>query len=385
MKKLPNLDALRFIAAFLVLIFHLDAGLAYNHYKEKTYSLFPFNFGALGVVLFFVLSGFLITWLLLQEKERNGTILVKRFYLKRVLRIWPLYYLIILLSFLFLNNWAFLKWEHIAPVGNVLISTPLFIFLLLVICPNVALMFTESIGYANPTWSIGVEEQFYLLWPHVMKTKKPLVFIIAILIFTLLARYGLFMYMSKLLTQTGILTIGSRIHTAFFYAERFFSFPYSFQIDAMAIGALGAMASVHCKQFMTFIFSKYFQLAFYAVFVLALYTMLDILPTVVFSIFFILLILNLALNKQSIIQIPGRRIAWLGQISYGIYLFHFITIMPSIKLVYYISGGVVNLLTEIIMCLVSLLLTVGMASVSYKYFESPFLKMKEQLNTENNK
>ena len=66
---LPNLNGLRFIAASIVVCYHFDEMLADNGYKKNNLHLFPFNFGAFAVVFFFVLSGFLITYLLLKEKE----------------------------------------------------------------------------------------------------------------------------------------------------------------------------------------------------------------------------------------------------------------------------------------------------------------------------
>lgn len=378
MKKLPNLNELRFIAASLVLIYHIDAGLVRNHYKNEYYSLFPFNFGSLGVVLFFVLSGFLITWLLLKEKETTG-ISVKRFYLKRMLRIWPLYYLIIIICFLFLNDLPFLKWNTIAPIQTIIIDKGLLVFLLIIICPNVALLFASSLGYANPTWSIGVEEQFYLIWPHIMKTRRPIIYIISIIIIMILLRNSLLIHTANWLVQAGWLTKSSIVYKAMFTLNRFFVFPFAFKIDAMAIGALGAMIAVYYKKVLQFIFSKTFQWIFYSLFAIAIFFMPNILPYQVFSIFFILLILNLALNEKSILAITNRRLDWLGQVSYGIYLFHSITIVPSVKLVLYLAGGKVNLFTEIIMCAVSLSITVGIAALSYKYFETPFLKMKERL------
>jgi peptidoglycan/LPS O-acetylase OafA/YrhL len=76
----PNLNGLRFFAAFSVMLYHFfGEGLINGHY---------------GVVLFFVLSGFLITYLLFEEKEKFGKIEIKKFYFRRILRIWPLYYLV---------------------------------------------------------------------------------------------------------------------------------------------------------------------------------------------------------------------------------------------------------------------------------------------------
>ena len=108
----PGLNGLRFFAAFSVVVTHIELvkhfkgyptlwvenasdELTLTHILQKII----FHAGGLGVYFFFVLSGFLITYLLLVEKAKTGTVAVKKFYWRRVLRIWPLYYLIVILGF----------------------------------------------------------------------------------------------------------------------------------------------------------------------------------------------------------------------------------------------------------------------------------------------
>ena len=100
----PNLNGLRFIAALMVIVHHIEQyksiyGLP-NNFSSTTIQIF----GELGVVLFFVLSGFLITYLLLEEESQTNTIAVRDFYVRRILRIWPLYFLIVILALLVLPN-----------------------------------------------------------------------------------------------------------------------------------------------------------------------------------------------------------------------------------------------------------------------------------------
>lgn len=99
----PNLDGLRFISFFVVFLYHCYMSF-FAYVKESSpgfYSTikFLFSHGNLGVNFFFVLSGFLITFLLIREKEIKGRIHVGNFYVRRILRIWPLYYMCILISF----------------------------------------------------------------------------------------------------------------------------------------------------------------------------------------------------------------------------------------------------------------------------------------------
>src|ERR1700744_123190 len=86
-----NLDGLRFIASFLVLVQHAYGfKKSYSDASPFVFSLFE-ETGRMGVNLFFVLSGFLISYLLLMERDASGTVSYRNFYLRRVLRIWPLY------------------------------------------------------------------------------------------------------------------------------------------------------------------------------------------------------------------------------------------------------------------------------------------------------
>ena len=106
----PNLNSIRFIAALLVIIHHIEQFKSvFNIYPNQMNNPVIGSFGPLGVRLFFVLSGFLITYLLFAEKEVSGTISITKFYIRRALRIWPLYYLIVLLAF-FIVPYFFRAW-----------------------------------------------------------------------------------------------------------------------------------------------------------------------------------------------------------------------------------------------------------------------------------
>ncbi len=157
----PNLNGLRFIAAFLVIIHHIEQfknilGLE-NNYDNP----FVLVVGKLGVILFFVLSGFLITYLLLVEEDITKTISIKNFYIRRVLRIWPLYYFLILLSFFVFPNIPFL---NVGPISLALYNNfSLKIILFILFLPNLALIGFSAVPFVSQSWSVGVEEQFYII------------------------------------------------------------------------------------------------------------------------------------------------------------------------------------------------------------------------------
>jgi peptidoglycan/LPS O-acetylase OafA/YrhL len=155
MKKIPQLDAVRGLAVLLVLLHNTD------RYPSLHLRLISDN-GWMGVDLFFVLSGFLITGILLDTKQSEGYF--RNFYARRCLRIWPLYYSLLLFMFVLVpllrpseghavfearsSPW----WAYPIFLQNFLIPIP-----------------TMATGALGVTWSLAVEEQFYLVWPLVVR------------------------------------------------------------------------------------------------------------------------------------------------------------------------------------------------------------------------
>lgn len=152
---LPELDVLRFFAFSAVFAFHASALLRVASPRLKNI----FNTGFFGVDLFFTLSAYLITQLLLRERIRNGTIDVKSFYVRRALRIWPLYFF-----FLFLAYLPSLR----SPFSRILkIDFLSYCFFV----GNFAEMFAADFNFTwwVHLWSVSVEEQFYLVWPWAVR------------------------------------------------------------------------------------------------------------------------------------------------------------------------------------------------------------------------
>ena len=159
-----NLDGLRFVCFFLVFIYHsfytqndyISDAFVYKFVKQ-----FLFANGNLGVNIFFVLSGFLITYLLIQEKKLRGQIDLKKFWFRRILRIWPLFYLCVFFGFvcfpLLKSSFGEAPAEP-ASLGYYLTFLNNFDFIKVI--PD-----ATSLGVL---WSVAVEEQFYLIWPLVL-------------------------------------------------------------------------------------------------------------------------------------------------------------------------------------------------------------------------
>jgi len=161
----PNLNGLRFIAAIMVFIHHMELLKSSFNLSNFWENKSIFILGKLGVVLFFVLSGFLITYLLLEEEQQTKKINIKNFFKRRILRIWPLYYLILILSFFILPNFQFFEFpgKPFSFSDFPLKALLLYLFML----PNMAAANLASIPFASQSWSIGTEEQFYIIWPFI--------------------------------------------------------------------------------------------------------------------------------------------------------------------------------------------------------------------------
>jgi peptidoglycan/LPS O-acetylase OafA/YrhL len=146
-KNMPELDSVRGIAVLLVVWAHTAVGGSLPHWFTPFLAHFS-SFGWLGVNLFFVLSGFLITGILLESKKQPDY--YRRFYYRRALRILPAYVLtVVLYSLSFERNLGFIA------------LSAFYLY-------NFATLFGVSGGY-TPLWSLAVEEQFYLLWPTVVR------------------------------------------------------------------------------------------------------------------------------------------------------------------------------------------------------------------------
>ena len=164
----PGLNALRFFSALAVIITHVE--LLKHKFKLPNYWHIEIieKLGVIGVSFFFVLSGFLITYLMLEEKENTSLFSVKNFYIRRVLRIWPLYFLILFIGFFILPNFTYL--EYFSDNFKLYFTENLICYLL--ILPNVSSSFFSIVPLIEQLLSIGIEEQFYLLWPLFFKFFK---------------------------------------------------------------------------------------------------------------------------------------------------------------------------------------------------------------------
>lgn len=358
----PNLNGVRFLAAFGVIVHHVE------QYKyvlgEPNFWHIPFfdQVGKICVVLFFVLSGFLITYLLLTERDRTGRIDVPAFYVRRALRIWPLYYLLAGLGlFVFPHLEVFYLPGFTEAVRDDFGKK---IVLLALILPNLV---TVPIPGIYQLWSIGVEEQFYLIWPLLMKyLRHPLVACLTVIGGYFSVKFGLLPLLGEAMHHSQSFQMISQIW-------------HKFSIDCMAIGGIAAWLLYRGDEtFRRIVFSPLTQVVVYVTtgLLVGFGVVLPYVNFEVYGVLFAVLLVNLAANPKSLLNLENPVFHYLGKISYGLYMYHLVAIALAHFVARRLAPG-----SDLLLHGLSLALTVGLAAVSYEFFESRFIRLKLHFTT----
>jgi peptidoglycan/LPS O-acetylase OafA/YrhL len=352
---LDGLNGIRAIAAIAVVISHVTQHLA-------NFNLDPYIFGKMpdgsprglllaggGVSMFFSLSGFLITYLLLLEKAERNKVNIRFFYIRRILRIWPLYYLFIGICLITMH----FSGDKVNP-GTLLF----YIFY----APNIPFVLGTSIPVLAHYWSLGVEEQFYLFWPWVVaKTKKKLEWVVF---------FGIvFLITLKLIAR--YLCPGH--DNSFFY-----QFIHVTRFHCMLIGALGAIFFVKKNTlFIKICTHKISQLVAWGVLAaLALnqFHIASVIDGELLSAITVVIILGQATKVNRLVNLQTKIPDFFGKISYGIYVYHPLIIW-LISLVF-VNIKIEGMFKYLVIYSATIAATIGIAYLSYSYFEKWFLKMK---------
>lgn len=350
----PALDGLRGIAILLVVFFHNFGFINY------------FYFGWLGVDLFFVLSGFLITNILINQVGSEDYL--KNFFVRRVLRIFPLYYLLLIIFLLILPNfdaykdnlkyytdnqwwlWAYLQnWLYVFKVP-------------------------EDTNVLLHLWSLGVEEQYYLIWPFIILLIRKPKWLLALSLTIL------------------VLIMGLRLVLWYKNIEGLHYFGlYTFtRIDGLCIGSALALIRILKPKFITnftapiilsvavlnfvFYFINKLNNFSFPYFAFVGYT--------TFAVVFAVLVHEAATVNKNIIThiLKISPLRFLGKISYGFYIFHWpIYLFLSPILIKYLANHFLidHLYIQISAALISTLAGLSVSITSFYLFEMKFLKLKK--------
>ncbi|MFZ1529712.1 MAG: acyltransferase [Ferruginibacter sp.] len=366
-----NLDGIRFIAAFLVILQHTA------EYKEDAKAALPNSllhqfkeFGGYGVTLFFVLSGFLIFYLLFAEHDFKKTIDIKSFYIRRILRIWPLYMgfgLVLIFGI-----------DYAMKILGTPVSTPVFVnlFYLLTFSINLQLLFSGiNRGIIELYWSVCIEEQFYLVAPWLVKKWFPK------MLYVIIALIGVGIT-SKFFMRW--LEIGRGYHFNNNNPLYFFTLC---RIDNFGIGALAAYIYFRkdlYRKVERFVTNKWIQAT---VTLFTILYMIKLVPMPWFertyffsttpSVLYAYLILA-ASTGHFFVNLEKPLLKSLGKYSYGIYVYH--AVLSQLILVAFLkilpAKTVLNY--DIIYPLACTVITALVAALSYEIYEKPFMKLKQR-------
>ena len=306
--------------------------------------------GKIGVVIFFVMSGFLITHLLLAEQKTYNKINIKKFYIRRILRIWPLYFIIIFLAF------------TVTPLINVFdipgipldtiykdFSGKLILFLFMF--PNLALVIYGVIPYASPSWSIGTEEQYYAVWPMAMRFFKRRQLAITIFIFTF------YIVVQHFLSYISSSRSINYIDIVIKYWDTLF-------LSSLATGGIFAIIFFRKLKILKYFLNNH---AFYISLITVIYLIINgktftYFNYEIYSFLFGIIILNFAANSNIPITFEFRLFKYLGRISYGLYMYHSIAIVLSFFILKEI--GTIN---DFFLYPLTFILTIVLAGLSYRF------------------
>jgi peptidoglycan/LPS O-acetylase OafA/YrhL len=353
----PELDILRFSAFLLVFLSHINPGDAsvehlLGHGIIAQTIRGAFLGGVYGVDLFFCLSSYLITTLLLKEHGLTKNIDIRSFYLRRILRIWPLYFTFLLCivpvigavlpgqhlpmpfltAFVFLSgNWACAAWGF--PISG-----------------------------ASILWSVSIEEQFYLTWPLIMKRwlhRLPgicwslilLAFMArGILVLLGASRDSIF---CNTLSRLDPIAAGALL--GFYFKGQTPNFRLRIRIPLILLGLSGVVA---CGAFGS------------GAGALALLTY----PAATLA-SVLLLVGTLGIDLSWLPGLSRRLLVYLGRISFGLYVFHAVSIAIAKTLLPLHHPSLARTMMQVVF---GFLFTAVLASLSYRFLESPFLKLKDR-------
>ena len=353
----PALDGLRGCAILAVMLCHTAPPAA------------PAGF--LGVDVFFVLSGFLITALLLQEWQRTGGISLRHFYLRRVLRLLPALVAFLLVSWLYARLAGSAVDEKLTRHGAV---------------PILLYYFNWQVAYRMApyylvlhTWSLSVEEQFYLVWPLalllLLRCRVPRAAVVGLLLAGVVA---------VAVERFRFCVIRVPIERVYFGTDT--------RADALLAGCLvGLLASWGWLPRAGWPRAALRGAGWAAVLVLLAHGRSSVGDAYIYRGGFTVVALATAVLIAALVQSPPRLLdralglpplAWVGRVSYGLYLWHVIVFWHLIPrlLAYIAAHGVFrSSFSPLLVGLLEFPAALGVAALSFYLIEQPFLRLKDRL------
>jgi peptidoglycan/LPS O-acetylase OafA/YrhL len=361
----PELDGLRFYAFLGVFVSHTlpqsEASYRGLHWHLPWLWSAVVRAGASGVDLFFALSAFLITSLLLKERLETGGVFLRLFYIRRILRIWPLYFLVVALGILL---------AHAAPNDHLHLHYDQNLSWHLVVG---YLLFVSNWMYATlgpvrsicaPLWTVSIEEQFYVVWPVLVKLFKHRGIVtagIATLLLATLCQVGIvlsgmgagYIYYGSA-SRSGPLALGILLATC---ADRLPRPTTGTRFLLVTGGIIGWVAS-----------------AAWFIDQPGPPDMRVVLGRLIISLAAVAILYGCLYSSNKLVV--GRGVVRLGKISYGLYMLHFLGLLIVMSPFQSLHGFKLHAIQAL-----GLVVTVFLAMASYRWVESPFLRLKDRFAT----
>jgi peptidoglycan/LPS O-acetylase OafA/YrhL len=366
-KRFHTIDALRFFAFLKVYLLHIPL--------QGQFPFFSFlkSGGGIGVSFFFVLSGFLITYLLVFEKAQKGQINLRKFFIRRSLRIYPIFFFLVGTTFLLPNDIKDAIGFHMIGGGYDLDWKFSFTFM-----ENYKMLLMDTFPKTTPLsvfWSLCIEEHFYITWMVVLfliPQKRTLEFLFSCIFLAWTARYlDHIIWQNSIIQQNDLFT----------------------NMDYFAVGGiLGWMVTTKYDRVVKFIESisllkKYIYILGVIVFVLfqsqilpeQLFFLSIIRPTIIAIIFTGLI--AIFIPPKSKLRIKDTNLtSYLGRISFGLYVYHLIFVHLLFQ--YFLKENI--LLDDWFTIIIFIILTFGgtviVSVLSFHFLEKPFLKWRNKIH-----
>jgi peptidoglycan/LPS O-acetylase OafA/YrhL len=353
-----NIDALRFIVFPLVFFTHAFVSSDPDIKGSSVFRVIAdyAHLGPVALDCFFVMSSFLITWIILEERSSTGQFKFGNYFIRRCLRIWPLYFLVVGLGY-----------AVVMSVKDASPLPPLYHFLLFTLNFYIADHGFSFLFFLTVLWSITAEEQFYIVWAFCMKY---------------LSRY-----FTEICVSLILLSVFFRVMNYNNGLQLYFS---TFNICSdFAIGALlGRMAFERTGFFerltnvprpvnILFYVFMIANLVLYKVIYFNYFTV--VFERIIFSLLFAYMLIEQNFGKHSFFKAGNSKwLTYLGKPSYGLYIYHaiVITIFSKLAAQYHWDGNLTAVM--IINPLIMLVVTIILAILSYEFFEKKVLRLKKK-------
>lgn len=352
-----GLDNLRAYAFILVFFSHMY----FNFFPANEVYRKIFAHGEIGVQIFFVLSAFLIMYLSLREFSKTGRFSVLHFFKKRILRIWPVYFLVVMVSYLIYilsNTTEFMGCIHMFSyfLGNVCMIQDF---------PHVAGALTIS-----PMWSVSVEQQFYTVFP--------ILFLLGILALQKIPKiHRALLQMFLFAVAVSLIVYAVYVRYQHTYNWRYLDYSLATSLPSLISGLCLAylmhkrIKLIEYIRLHTKIYISIGLIIFASgIFLKTTYpwgSLLYIIPIIISVLIYIIL----ATKEREVLTEKKSVFGYMGVISYGLYAYHMFAVLLVQKFLFPTFSN-----NPLLASVITFALTIGFAHISYTYMESWFLKFK---------